>query len=70
MLGAQVADGGFYPGHGATATFRLRYAISERTWCEYEHVSHVLCGPPFRPLNKEDAPDQVGCGVRFGGPER
>lgn len=64
MVGSKIRDGGFH-GAGPTATLRLRQAITPRVWCEYEHVSHWLVGPPFGDKSEEDSLDQVGCGVRF-----
>lgn len=66
MVGAPVANGGFY-GSGPTATIRLRQQLGGSTWCEYEHISYILKGPPFGPRNEEDSLDQIGCGIRFGG---
>jgi hypothetical protein len=65
LVGTKVRDGGFY-GQGPTATLRLEKAVSERVVCEYEHVSHLLVGPPFGASHEEDSLNQVSCGVRFG----
>ena len=65
MIGTKIADGGFY-GPSPTATLRVRQAIGERSFCEYEHVSHLLAGPPFGDRREEDSLNQVGCGLRFG----
>lgn len=67
MLGAKVRDGGFYGPTGPLLTIRARKHLTERTWCEYEHVSHLLVGPPFGASHEEDSLDQVGCGITFGG---
>lgn len=65
LLGTKVRDGGFY-GSGPTATIRVKQRLTDRTWCEYEHVSFLLKGPPFGPRTEEDSLNHVGCGVRFG----
>jgi hypothetical protein len=65
LVGTKVRDGGFY-GQGPTATLRLEKHVSDRVVCEYEHVSHLLVGPPFGPASEEDSLNHVSCGVRFG----
>lgn len=66
MVGAKVRDSGFHGPTGPTLTLRLEKPITENVRCEYEHVSHLLVGPPLGPKSEEDSLDQVSCGVRFG----
>jgi hypothetical protein len=66
LIGAPVADRGFV-GHGPTATLRIKRHLTDRTWCEFEHVSFPLAGPPFGPQTDEDSLNQIACGLRFGG---
>ena len=66
LVGAKVRDGGFYGPTGPTFTLRVAKPVTERFTCEYEHVSHLLVGPPFGPKHEEDSLDQVSCGVSFG----
>lgn len=65
LVGAPVVDRGFV-GHGPTATIRIKQRITNRTWCEFEHVSYLTSGVPFGERTEEDALNQVGCGIRFG----
>jgi hypothetical protein len=65
LIGTKVADGGFY-GDSPTFTFRARKAVTWRTFVEYEHVSHLLVGPPLGPTSAEDSLDQISYGIRFG----
>jgi hypothetical protein len=69
MLGGKLRDGGVH-GSGPTASLRVKHEFSDRWFCEYEHISHLLVGPPFSPASDEDTLDHAGCGVRFGGPRR
>jgi hypothetical protein len=65
MIGTKLGDGGF-TGPSPIVTLRLRQRLTERTWCEYEHVSHLTAGAPFGPRAEEDRLNQVGCGISFG----
>lgn len=57
-------DGGFA---GPTDTVRLtvRHDIDDRTFCAYNHTSHLSAGWPVND-RAEDWLDTVECGLRFG----
>lgn len=68
MPWSQGRDGGF-AGPSDTVRFSVRYDISERSFCQASHTSHLSAGWPFNG-EREDWLDVVECGARFGGGAR
>jgi hypothetical protein len=65
LIGSKVAEAGF-KGSGPMFTGTVRYRVSERVLCSYQHISFVTKGEPFTAKSDEDALDAVSCGVSFG----
>lgn len=57
-------SGGF-DGPTDTVRFTVRYDVSDRSFCAYNHVSHLSAGWPVND-QPEDWLDTVECGLRFG----
>lgn len=64
MPWSQSRDGGF-AGPSDTVRFSVRYDMSDSSFCQASHVSHLSAGWPFNDKT-EDWLDVVECGVRFG----
>lgn len=56
---------GGFDGPTDTVRFTVRHDINDRSFCAYNHVSHLSAGWPVNDRD-EDWLDVVECGVRFG----
>lgn len=65
MPWSQGHDGGF-AGPNDTVRFSVRYDISERSFCQLSHTSHLSAGWPVNGKS-EDWLDVIECGTRFRG---